>query len=253
MSDGSASGARWLHPASRPAGDTIPVEALADIVAGLARIDRSVPDLRHVEWASPSLVSPSPASPSLVRQSPRSLRLLGTSAYDVWLITWPAGTGMANHDHGPSCSALQVVSGSLVESVPSAGGVPGWLRPLGQGCATMLEPGRSHELWNAAGGETTSVHAYSPPLDTVTYSDPVSVTRSSARPALLDLAPVDPELFDPAALATQGPGESSEVARPTWPRVRSFAGVAAEATSADSASRQDGGRMNHGVDGGAPG
>jgi hypothetical protein len=238
MSDGSGAGVRWLHPASRPVGDTIPVEALSEIVAGLARIDRSVPDVRGSESASPSPTMP----------SPRSLRLLGTSAYDVWLITWPAGTGMANHDHGPSCSALQVVSGSLVESVPPVGGAPGRLRPLGEGCATTLEPGRSHELWNVARGETTSVHAYSPPLDTVTYSDPVSVTRSSARPARLDWA-----LFESAVLDSPGPLRSSEVARQTGPRVRSFAGVAAEATSADSAERQDGGRLNHRVDNGAPG
>ncbi len=45
----------------------------------------------------------------------RSERLIGTTFYDVWLITWPDGSGMASHDHGGSRSVMQVVDGELVE------------------------------------------------------------------------------------------------------------------------------------------
>jgi hypothetical protein len=173
-------------------------------VAGLARIDRSVPDP-----AGPAASGRGASAPG----SPRSLRLLGTAAYDVWLITWPAGTGMGHHEHGSSSSVMQVVSGSLVESVSPPDGGPDRLRPLGSGCSSTLGAGQSHELWNPAAYEATSVHAYSPPLDTVTYSDRAAATRSPTRPATLDPS---------ASPSGRGPG-----------RVRSFAGVAAEATSAD--------------------
>jgi quercetin dioxygenase-like cupin family protein len=176
------SSAQLLHPAARfaalLAAEALPRQALADIAAGLARIDRSVPEQAG-------------SAPG----TPRSIRLIGTEVYDVWLITWPSGTGMSHHDHGSSLSVLQVVSGILAE-IHAPAGEPGRTRLLETGCSAVTEPGQAHELWNPGPSEATSVHVYSPPLETVTYSGrPVRARHTSRR------------------------------------RVRSFAGVGAEATS----------------------
>jgi hypothetical protein len=181
--------AQLLHPASRLGEEALPLDALADIAAGLARIDRSVPLSGHSD-------------------SPRSMRLIGTPAYDVWLISWPAGTGLSHHDHGGSTSVLQVVSGSLVE-IQAGGEGAGKTVLLRPGCASTLAPPSFHELWNPGEGEATSVHVYSPPLEAVRYPADPPKTRSSGRPSSLDR---------PRA---GGGGR----------RVRSVAGVVAEATS----------------------
>lgn len=154
-----ARSAQLLHPASRLSelGDeSVPLDALCDIAAGLARVERSVP--------------PSESA------GPRSMRLIGTPAYDVWLITWPPGTALAQHDHGRSTSVLQVVSGSLVE-VQAGGGGARILRP---GCASTLVPPAFHELWNPEPGEVTSVHVYSPPLEAVGYPSGAAGARVRA-------------------------------------------------------------------------
>src|SRR3954467_35288 len=35
--------------------------------------------------------------------------------HDAWIIAWPAGTGLAMHDHGGSRAALRIISGELFE------------------------------------------------------------------------------------------------------------------------------------------
>lgn len=183
-----ARSAQLLHPASRLREEALSLDALTDIAAGLARIDRSVPETGSCD-------------------SPRSMRLIGTPAYDVWLITWPSGTGLSHHDHGRSTSVLQVVSGSLVE-IQAGGSEPGKTRLLRPGCASTLTPPGFHELWNPDRLEATSVHVYSPPLEAVGYPADPPQSRSASRPGSLD--------------RRRGGGGR---------RVRSVAGVVAEATS----------------------
>jgi hypothetical protein len=196
--------AKLLHPASRFEAHVLSVEALADIAAGLARVERSVPP-----------------RPSSSPASPRSIRLLGTAAYDVWLITWPPETGMGDHDHGGSASVLQVVSGELVEILAEVGDEagPGRARALRPGCSTTMRPSQSHELWNPHQVDATSVHVYSPPLEMVAYSGRPARTLMSNRPRSLDR-----HAWRDVPGSPEGPGDSRR-------RVKSFAGVAAEATS----------------------
>ena len=180
--------AQLLHPASRLGEEALSLDALTDIAAGLAQIDRSVPATGSSD-------------------APRSIRLIGTPAYDVWLITWPPGTGLSHHDHGRSTSVLQVVSGSLVE-IQAGGPEPGKTRLLRPGCASTLSPPGFHELWNPDRVEATSVHVYSPPLQAVGYPADPPQSRSAIRPSSLE----------------RRDGGSGR-------RVRPVAGVVAEATS----------------------
>ncbi|HVX20179.1 MAG TPA: cysteine dioxygenase family protein [Acidimicrobiales bacterium] len=144
-------------------GDTagrLSFTALRAIAAGLARTQAAVP--------------PAPGDdPS----APRSIRLLATTFYDVWLITWPAGSALAAHDHGAARSVLQVVAGQLTETVAFGGGGPGAARTepcrreLWAGDATEAEPSAIHELANRSGADATTVHVYSPPLAGVAFYD----------------------------------------------------------------------------------
>jgi predicted metal-dependent enzyme (double-stranded beta helix superfamily) len=154
----SASSGRSAHPAggSLSSADQIgPIsfEALGRIVAGLAQAQQPVPS----DDAS---------------DSPRSVRLLATAFYDVWLITWPDGSGLEPHDHGHVRSVVHVVEGELTEifsdqvehSRPA-------VRILRQGSSTPAEPSVVHALTNRSGNDATTLHVYSPPLVDVIFFD----------------------------------------------------------------------------------
>ena len=141
-------GTRLLHPSARAHGEPIALDALAEIAAGLAQIHRTVPlDAAH----------------SL--DHPRSIRLLGTANYDVWLVTWPPGTGQRDHDHGESTGVFQVVVGSIVERrQTNPDRLTATVRHLVPGMSSTSEAWHRHEIWNQSDVEATSVHVYSPPL-----------------------------------------------------------------------------------------
>jgi predicted metal-dependent enzyme (double-stranded beta helix superfamily) len=99
--------------------------------------------------------------------------LLGTPAYDVWLLGWAPGQGIPLHDHGGSAGAIAVVEGRLVEVYAGeAGG--------GALSSRVLEPGggvvtfgrrHRHGVSNLHDRPATSIHVYSPPLAVMTYYD----------------------------------------------------------------------------------
>jgi predicted metal-dependent enzyme (double-stranded beta helix superfamily) len=137
-------------------GQLLPLEAQRNIAAGLAHIQRSVP-----------------TSPADDPEAPRSIRLIAADGYDVWLITWPPGSGIGDHDHGESMCVMGIVTGALIESV-------GTTRRMRQPGTTMVTPpGTTHRLSNSASTETTSLHVYSPPLAAVTYHDDGPAKRES--------------------------------------------------------------------------
>jgi predicted metal-dependent enzyme (double-stranded beta helix superfamily) len=98
--------------------------------------------------------------------------LLGTPAYDVWLLGWAPGQGIPLHDHGGSAGAIAVVEGRLVELY---GGAP----DDEELTSRVLEPGgvvtfgrrHRHGVSNLHDGPATSIHVYSPPLALMTYYD----------------------------------------------------------------------------------
>lgn len=126
-------------------GPFLSLDAMDEIATGLAAVDRVVDAGDGSEDA------------------PRSLRLISTSSYDVWLITWPPGSGIEHHDHGCSCSVMRLVSGQLVEDDH------GRIRLIAPGGSSVTAAHCSHGLWNARADEATSVHGYSPPLEEMTY------------------------------------------------------------------------------------
>lgn len=141
---GSPSSLVSLAAAACP-GSTLSLDAMGDIAAGLARVDRAV------------TLGDGPTD------SPRSLRLIATESYDVWLVTWPPGSGIEEHDHGDAVSVMHMVSGCLVEEQA------GKVRPLTADTSAATAPHGPHRLWNPLPQMATSIHVYSPPLKEMTY------------------------------------------------------------------------------------
>jgi predicted metal-dependent enzyme (double-stranded beta helix superfamily) len=149
--------ARLVHPAADCRRDDVPVdpEILGQIADGLAQFAATRTD-------------PVPGDPD----ERRYIRVIGTPAYEAWLIAWPRGTSLDLHDHGGSWGVLRVVRGAVVETF-SDGQQPGRLHShrLEAGDAVVLSPNRVHDVWNPAEEQAVTVHVYSPPLESMTFYD----------------------------------------------------------------------------------
>ena len=144
---------------------------LADIAAGLASSFRAdvraepftsfMPEARafaEIEWQGGDLR--------------RFARLLHTPAYEAWLIAWEAAADLELHDHGGSRGAFHVVEGALVEAhTDLADPAPLRTLPIGAGEGRQVTATRVHRVWNPGPGRAVSVHAYSPPLSSMTFYD----------------------------------------------------------------------------------
>lgn len=86
---------------------------------------------------------------------------------DVWLISWAHEQGAQLHDHGESVGALTVVSGRLVEHHWS--GERFSERSLTAGHGAVFPRGHVHDVLNCDPTPAVSVHAYSPPLTSMSY------------------------------------------------------------------------------------
>ena len=121
------------------------------------------------------------------------VRLLATERYEVWVIGWTSGQGVELHDHGASAGTFVVTSGTLTEVLPHSGGAVE--RSLEAGRVRHVPVGAVHDVVNRAGEPATSIHVYSPPLTTMTYYDPDTLTPIATVPQL----PEQPLLVDRAA------------------------------------------------------
>jgi mannose-6-phosphate isomerase-like protein (cupin superfamily) len=110
----------------------------------------------------------------LLRFPPRSRwwsRLHGDDLLDVWLETWPSREATDLHDHGDSAAAYAVLAGALVEIRVRPGGQETRCEvPAGQ--AVWIPPGVVHDVTNARPVHAVSIHAYSPPLRSMTFYRP---------------------------------------------------------------------------------
>jgi hypothetical protein len=100
-------------------------------------------------------------------------RLHWSPTVEVWLLGWETGQATDLHDHGGSSGAFTVTDGELVEL---QGSVERWRggrwRSFAPGRATGFGPAYVHDLHRPAAGPATSIHAYSPPLRTMTFYRP---------------------------------------------------------------------------------
>ena len=85
------------------------------------------------------------------------------------MIHWPAGGRLALHDHGGSNGALFVQRGQLREHTVTGGPLPrpppaARRVPVGAFGGTDI-----HDVVNASRRTASSVHAYSPPMPSMTF------------------------------------------------------------------------------------
>lgn len=88
---------------------------------------------------------------------------------DVWLISWLPTQGTQLHDHGGSSGSFTVLSGELIEAVVGGGRLHDRTRTTGESVGFGAH--YVHDVRNLSEMPAVSVHAYSPPLTTMTYYD----------------------------------------------------------------------------------
>jgi predicted metal-dependent enzyme (double-stranded beta helix superfamily) len=97
-----------------------------------------------------------------------------TAEFEIWAIHWPQGQGLELHDHGGAAGALWVVEGALVEHYVGDGGDGGDGRGIGRrnivaGGGAAFGPSYIHDVVNVHPAPATSIHAYSPPMESMTF------------------------------------------------------------------------------------
>jgi predicted metal-dependent enzyme (double-stranded beta helix superfamily) len=112
------------------------------------------------------------AEPGLTERSYELLEL--TDELEIWAIHWPQGQGLELHDHGGSVGALWVVEGALEEHYVRPEHHVRPERALGRrsivsGGGAAFGPHYVHDVVNAQAAPATSVHAYSPPMASMTF------------------------------------------------------------------------------------
>ncbi len=140
----------------RPSASRLDLAALADIVGGLAEAEELWrPHVTHDH------------------NERTRVRLLATSAYEVWLLGWTPGQSVGLHDHGGANGAFVVVDGTLTETVaadPSNRNDRTLAqRVLAVGEAGQVAAGQVHDVANRSSRLATSIHAYSRPLTSMGF------------------------------------------------------------------------------------
>ena len=96
-------------------------------------------------------------------------RIHMTDDFEVWLISWLPGQSTGFHDHGASAGAFGVVWGALDESVATRRGSATRATRVVAGDVRAFGPRYVHDVQNSSTGSVAvSVHAYSPPLSSMT-------------------------------------------------------------------------------------
>jgi len=94
-----------------------------------------------------------------------------TDDLEIWAIHWPQGQGLELHDHGGSVGALWVLTGSLEEHYVRSDRTMA-RRSIVAGGGAAFGPTYIHDVVNAQAAPATSVHAYSPPMASMTFFRP---------------------------------------------------------------------------------
>ena len=97
-------------------------------------------------------------------------RIQAGDGWEVWLISWLPGQSTGFHDHGGSAGAFGVVWGALDECLVRGSGA--LVNRVNSGEVRAFGAHYVHDVRNSASGSVAvSVHAYSPPLSTMTRYD----------------------------------------------------------------------------------
>jgi hypothetical protein len=98
-------------------------------------------------------------------------RLRSDDDVEVWLLTWLTGTGTDLHDHGGSAAAFTVVEGVLSELRADRWSDARTVTTLRTGGTREVAPSVVHDVSNPSELPAISIHAYSPPLQSMTFYD----------------------------------------------------------------------------------
>jgi len=115
------------------------------------------------------LLASDPGLPLLVDPDEKESRWVELDSgphFNVWLLSWPAGTHNEWHGHGESAGAFQVVSGTLLEQTLE--GTRREFRTIIAGEGRSFEQNHIHQFANMRNGTALSVHVYAPRLITTT-------------------------------------------------------------------------------------
>jgi Cysteine dioxygenase type I len=124
--------------------------------------------LTLVKWSAAEL--PAVVQSPLPAPSGRRYELLErTGDYELWVIHWPQDGGLVLHDHGGSTGAFCVTAGVLEETSTIAAARSLRRRLVLPGRGHSFGPDYVHSVVNQSMGLATSVHAYSPPLSSMTF------------------------------------------------------------------------------------
>ncbi len=112
-------------------------------------------------------------------------RLPAPDGAELWLLTWLPDQSTDLHDHGPSAAALTVVAGLLeeVRADPVGRRTSTVLRP---GDGVHLVPGVVHDVGNRGTEPAVSVHAYSPPLSSMSFYEATASGLQQVRTVATD-------------------------------------------------------------------
>lgn len=119
-------------------------------------------------------------------------RLVRESGVDVWLISWPSLQHTDLHDHGASAAALTVVEGELDHVLASRSGELSH-EIISRGTMLTVEPWAVHDVRNTSEAVAVSIHAYSPPLEQMTFYD----RRAGKLEAVRTVRGDEPEIEQP--------------------------------------------------------
>ena len=106
------------------------------------------------------------AEPGLIERSYELLEL--NDELEIWAIHWPQGQGLELHDHGGSVGALWVIEGPW-RSIRRPGAGHGSAGASWPEAARPSVPTYVHDVVNPNAAPATSVHAYSPPMASMTF------------------------------------------------------------------------------------
>ena len=98
--------------------------------------------------------------------------LYRTPAYEVRLLSWEFDQSSGWHDHGGSCGGFVVTSGELEERYRGGDSVSVEEHLFVAGEHACFDASHIHDVSHVEGRPAVSIHAYSPPLTSLTMYEP---------------------------------------------------------------------------------